>query len=95
MVDAGSKVTLHVVLQKYEDGDVSGRTVSGLLLGINLGKPARIEGVVVVSENQKEVTKATIAVETSKNGFNLSYGYGGAKVLEKAFVQQTLDVVFN
>ncbi len=91
---ANSQITLKVVFKKYEDGNISGRAMSGLFLGINVGELAKIEGQITISENQREVTKADILVESSRSGWNFSYGYGGAKMLEEAFVEETIKMLF-
>ena len=93
-LDANSQIALKIVFKKYEDGNVSGRAISGLLLGVNVGEPAKIEGQVTISENQREVTKANILVESSRSGWNFSHGYGGAKMLEEAFVEETIKMLF-
>ncbi|MCX6812977.1 MAG: hypothetical protein NTV77_00575 [Candidatus Azambacteria bacterium] len=92
-LEASSSVVIRVIFEKYEDGNISGRAVSGLILGINVGEPAKIKGHVTISESQKEVTKADVSVESSRSGWNFSYGYGGAKTLESAFVEETLKLL--
>ena len=94
-LSAGSQITLKVVFEKYEDGSITGRTISGLILGVNIGEPAKIKGQITISENQKEITKADILVESSRSGWNFFYGYGGAEMLEKAFVEETTKLLFE
>ena len=93
-LNAGSQTTLQIVLRKYEDGSMAVRTVTGLILGVNIGKLAKIEGQITVLEKQREITKANILVESSRSGWNFSYGYGGAKMLEEVFVEETLKMLF-
>lgn len=93
-IDAGSLVVIKIIFEKYEDGNVAGRGISGIILGVNIGKPAKIAGQVRVSNNGREITKADIEVESSKSGLNFSYGYGGAEMLESAFVEEAIKLLF-
>jgi hypothetical protein len=95
-VQDDSRVSLTIIFKKYEDGEVAKRRMSGLILGVNIGEPARIEGeIVVVSKNYKEILRADISVESSKSGWNFSYGYGGAEKLEKGFVEEVIKTLFR
>jgi len=94
-VQAGSPISLEIIFKKYEDGEVAKRRISGLMLGINVGEPAKIESDVVVLKNHKEILRMAILVETSKSGFNFFYGYGGAENLEKGFVEEVIKTMFE
>lgn len=91
-LNAHSNYSLKVVFKRYEDGNLLIRGVTGSILGINIGKLAKIEAQVQVLENQKEITKATVLVESSRSGWNFSHGYGGARNLEKAFVKEVIKI---
>ncbi len=93
-LNAGSQITLKTVFEKYEDGNIAGRAITGLILGVNIGEPAKIKGQITVSENQREITKADILVKSSRSGWNFFYGYGGAKMLETAFVEEIIKMLF-
>jgi len=93
-LSAGSQITLQIVLRKYEDGSVAVRTITGLILGVNIGELAKIEGQITVLEKQREITKADILVQSSRSGWNFFYGYGGTKMLEEAFVEETIKILF-
>jgi len=94
-VNNNSIVAIEISFKQYDDGNIAGRGISGALLGINLGESAKIEVQIVISENKKIITKANILVESSKSGWNFSYGYGGAKGLEKGLVGEIIRVIFN
>jgi len=93
---ADSQISLKIIFKKYEDGDVAGRGISGAILGVNIGEPAVIESeIVVVSKNHKEILKVDISVQSSRSGWNFSYGYGGAENLEKGFVEEVIKILFS
>jgi len=92
IVNNGSSVWVKVFLKKYEDGNIAGRGISGAILGINLGESAKIEAKVIILENQRKIAEADILVESSKSGWNFSYGYGGAKGLEEGFAKEVVQI---
>ncbi len=94
-LNANSQITLKILIEKYDDGNVLGRGITGAIFGINIGEPAKIEGQITISENQKKITKANISVESSRSGWNFSYGYSGAKGMEKGFVEEATKILFE
>ncbi|MEK7114491.1 MAG: hypothetical protein AAB832_00280 [Patescibacteria group bacterium] len=96
MISADSQISLKILFKKYEDGNVAARGISGAILGINVGEPAKIEAeVVIVLRSHKEIARADVLVESSRSGWNFSYGYGGAKSIEDGFVEEVIKLLQN
>ncbi len=93
-MDINSQITLEVILKKYEDGEILKRAISGSLLGYNFGKQAEIAGQFILKKKDKVMKKGDVTVKSSKSGWNFSYGYGGVKMLEKAFIEVIIKSFF-
>ena len=94
-LDANSPISLKVSFKKYEDGDLGARVITGLILGITAGELAKIEAEVIIlnKKEAKEIVRADVAVRSSRSGWNFSYGYSGAKGLEKEFIKKVIDLI--